>query len=71
VQPDIKDPVCISCCRFYIGQLVRACPFTGGLRAYGIGVVTEHHCWDDEWPFDVMVDGQLFYYKADELRAVP
>lgn len=60
-----------SCCRFYIGQLVLACPFTGGLRAHGIGVVTEHHCWDDEWPFDVMVEGQLFYYKARELRAAP
>ena len=68
MQPDIKDPVCISCCRFNIGQLVRAQPY-GGLRAHGIGVVTEHHCWDDEWPFDVMVDGQLFYYKAHELLA--
>ena len=69
MKRDIKVPVCFSCCRFYIGQLVLACPFTGGLRAHGIGVVTEHNCWDDEWPFDVMVDGKLVSYQAHEMRA--
>lgn len=63
MQPDAL------CCRFYIGQLVRTQP-VGSCRPHGVGVVTEHHCWKSEWPWDVMVEGKVFYYKVHELQRV-
>lgn len=55
-----------SCCKFYIGQLVRTDRHApGGMY----GIVTEHHCWDTECHFGVMVDGRLISYRAHELQA--